>query len=140
MRSIADAEPVAGRPSWARIGCLSGLGVPVALVFGVVVTATRYQAAFDCRAYGPGHLFTGMAVSFVVAAILWLLAMAPLWLIGRRSLRMGVVLALVVPLVASVCWVAGTPDLVRASPSGVEACPTGTPGWWPWLWQRPAGG
>jgi hypothetical protein len=55
----------------------------------------------------------------------------PIFVLGRRSLRLGLIVGLVVVTVAALWFVSGTGAMIRADGDGQTFSPTGVPEWWP---------
>jgi hypothetical protein len=63
--------------------------------------------------------------------VLWFCYSLPILALGRRFLRLGLIVGLVVVAVVALWYLSGTADMIRADIDGQTFCPTGVPDWWP---------
>lgn len=89
-------------------------------------------AASDCQVFEAGDRFGVVFILFPVATfLLWIGYSVPILVLGRRSLRLGLIVSLVVVTAAAIWFISGTGEMIRADADGQTFCPTGVPDWWP---------
>ena len=140
--SATDVRPTAGwvmsegqgRPA-RTIGLRSVLvllGLPLMAVLAYGTLHIWSAAASDCEVFEAGDRF---GVIFIVwpafSFVLWVAYSLPILLVGRRSVRIGLALGLIVVTVMALWFVSGTADMIRASADSYAPCPFGVPAWWP---------
>lgn len=123
----------AGQPHrFAAMAALILVGLPLmgALAYGTLHIWSA--AASDCQVFEAGDRFGVVFILFPVATLaLWFGYSLPILVLGRRSLRLGLIVGLVVVTVAALWFISGTGAMIRADADGQTFCPTGVPDWWP---------
>lgn len=110
---------------------LVGLPLMVVLAYGTLHIWSA--AASDCQVFEAGDRFGVIFIFWpLFSFVLWVAYSVPILVIGRASVRIGLVVGLVVVTAIAVWFVSGTADMIRADAvdSGMS-CPTGEPTWWP---------
>lgn len=140
--SAAEVRPTAGwvmnenqgRPPRAigRRGVLVGLGLPLMAVLAYGTLHIWSAAASDCEVFEAGDRFGVIFIMWpAFSFVLWVAYSLPILLVGRRSLRIGLAVGLIVATAMALWFVSGTADMIRASTDSYLPCPTGVPAWWP---------
>lgn len=111
---------------------LVGLGLP--LMAGLAYGTLRIwsAAASDCEVFEAGDRFGVVFFLWpLFSFVLWVAYSLPILIVGRRSVRIGFAVGLIVVTVITLWFVSGTADMIRASTDSYGPCPFGVPAWWP---------
>jgi RsiW-degrading membrane proteinase PrsW (M82 family) len=122
-------------PAYRRLSPLVRVIVCAGLVWAVVVSFGALRlwagAASDCQVFDAGNRAAVTVLYWpVFATVLWIVFDAPVLLLSRRSLALGVVIGIVLTLAIAYWFVAGTSGMILSS-GAADGCPTGLPDWWP---------
>jgi hypothetical protein len=113
------------------------LGLPLMALLAYGTLHIWSAAASDCQVFEAGDRFGVVFILMPVAMfMLWIGYSLPILVLGRRSLRLGLIVSLVVVTILSIWFISGTGAMIRASVDGQSACPTGVPDWWPAILPR----
>ena len=108
------------------------IGLPLMAVLAYGTLHVWSAAASDCQVFEAGDRFGVVLILWPLSTlVLWFGYSLPILMLGRRSLRVGLIVGLVVVAVVAVWYLAGTAEMIRASTDGQTSCPTGVPDWWP---------
>lgn len=122
-----------GRPARA-IGLravLVLLRLPLMAVLAYGTLHIWSAAASDCEVFEAGDRFGVIFILWpVFSFVLWVAYSLPILLVGRRSVRVGLAVGLIVVSVIVLWFVSGTADMIRASTDSYAPCPFGVPAWW----------
>jgi hypothetical protein len=109
---------------------LVGLPFIAVLAFGMLELWSA--AASDCQVFEAGdRLFNLVIVWPISTVVLWFGYSLPILLLGRRSLRLSLPVAVIVVTALVLWFLSGTGAMIRADVDGQAFCPTGVPDWWP---------
>jgi hypothetical protein len=129
---VTDDRPAAKPRFFGPTAVLILLGLPLMAVLAYGTLELWSAAASDCQVFEAGsRAFVTVFMWPVSTFVLWIAYSLPILVLGRRSLRLGVIVAVVIVGVAAVLFISGTGAMIRADPDGRAFCPTGVPDWWP---------
>jgi hypothetical protein len=118
-----------------RFGAMAALilvGLPLMAFLAYGTLHVWSAAASDCQVFDAGDRFGVVFILWPVSTfVLWFGYSLPILVLGRRSVRVGLIVGLIVVTVVALWYLAGTADMIRASSDGQTSCPTGVPDWWP---------
>jgi len=123
----------AGKPRFfGAMAVLVLLGLPLMAFLSYGTLELWSAAASDCQVFEAGARFAVTVIIWPVSTfVLWIGYSVPILVLGRRSLRLGLIVGLVVVTVAALWFISGTGAMIRADADGQTFCPTGVPDWWP---------
>jgi len=129
---VMDDRP-AGQPHrFSAMVALILVGLPLMAFLAYGMLHIWSAAASDCEVFEAGDRFGVVFILYPVATFaLWVGYSVPILVVGRRSLRLGLIVSLVVVTAAAIWFISGTGAMIRADADGQTFCPTGVPDWWP---------
>ena len=117
---------------FGRMAALILVGLPLMAFLAYGTLHIWSAAASDCEVFEAGARLGVIIILWPVASFgLWVGYSVPILLLGRRSLRLGLAVGLIVVTVAALWFISGTAAMIRADVDGRTFCPTGVPDWWP---------